>query len=177
MYRNFLSHYSRHGYKGSIIMPGSYEPGKPSIIMMDTKILYERIAPKLGECYKITHVFVEEKLAEIVGTTYDNIGVAYQRLVAKAGIYTSQKEAGSERDGNNTLLHLILKSQEESKKFIDYYQQNYPSFVVKHDGCNVRYSPKSQVAHIRVDSRVLIDVVAPTLTPELDSRFGNCHVM
>ncbi len=179
MYRNFLSHYS-HGYKGSIIMPGSYEPGKPSIIMMDTKILYERIAPKLGECYKITHIFVLEKLAEKLSITYKDVfehNIAYQRLVAKAGIYTSQKEAGSERDGNNTMLHLILKSQAESQKFIDYYQQNYPSFIVKHDGCNVRYSPKSQVAHIRVDSKVLLDVVAPTLTPELDSRFGNCHVM
>jgi hypothetical protein len=162
----------RKDYPGSIINFGLFENNSAKIIF-DIKPFSEFIVPALGAHRKNSHSLVMQELCNKLNVVYSEVyggDTVERRIVAQAGIFTSQKEAYYRRNEDySTAFYLAFTGNMELQKFVEYYQQNYPNFILGQP--NYR---QGELCKIDVNSKLLISHIAPTLSVDVEQPHRNC---
>jgi hypothetical protein len=166
-YQHFIMHY-RSKYTGSILQTGDFQAGAFTKVVMDMKSMYGVITPALGE-FRKAHSLpnVMQSLAKTLNVDYKEVDIGgdavERRLVAKAGITTSQKDAWYMKVDYCTAFHLAFASKQEHDMFLNYYNTNFPYFIIRHGAYE-----EGGLSRVEVSSRLLLAKVAPTLDNSLD---------
>jgi hypothetical protein len=164
--------YYRNIYAGSILNNGAFADNCAKVIF-DTKLFSEVIVPALGAYRRDSHNLVMRDLCSKLNVDFQEIYVGdavERRLVAQAGIFTSQKEALYRRNEDySTVFHLAFANSGEYQQFIDYYQQNYPNFIIRQYGYK-----QGELCKIDVNSKLLLSQIAPRLSENLEHQERGC---
>lgn len=168
-YQRFALFY-RTKFPGSIIREqATVNKERKTETVFDSKILYERIVPALGAFKKEYSLWsIMQNLATLLKVEFKEVdlgGDAFERrLVGKAGITTSQKDAVFCRLPNFCLQsNLAFKNEEEYNQFVNFYNQNYANFIIVAHPYN-----RNGFSTFDLNSIKLINDIAPTLTSDLD---------
>ncbi|WP_039455427.1 hypothetical protein, partial [Candidatus Jidaibacter acanthamoebae] len=125
------------------------------------------LSPKLGEFKKEAHNKVMHELANKLGVNYLEVyggSVVEQGLVGKAGITTSQASSSYRIEPNYAeKFNLSFANGNEYNQFLNYYNQNFPGFILSTSTYNQYNTRGSNYSSVIVDPNKLINQVAATL--------------
>lgn len=167
--------YYRQAYPGAILNFGMFE-NKSAKIIFDVKLFSEAIVPALGEYRKDSHNLLMQELCNKLNVDYSEVytgDVVERRMVSQAGIFTSQKDAYYRRNEDySTAFYLAFTGNMECQKFVDYYQQNYPNFILRQP--NYR---QGELCKIDANSKLLLSHIAPTLGADIEQPYQPCTLI
>ncbi|MBA8667616.1 hypothetical protein H1Q59_06915 [Holosporaceae bacterium 'Namur'] len=165
-YLKFIACYNTN-FNGLIVDQGQFSEGFTKIAM-NTEKLYEEASPKLGEFKGKAHDKVMEELANKLGVEYLEVyggSAVEQRLVEKAGVATSQASSSYRMQENYTKkFNLRFVNNNEYNQFLNYYNQNFPGFILRASTYNAQPVGGQNFSSVVVDPNKLINQIATTLS-------------
>jgi hypothetical protein len=169
-YQRFLIS-CRDNYAGSILQQGNLQEDLKTWVIFDRKVFCDAICPALGDFkdkYSLQNIMVD--LARLLQVDFKEVYIGgdavERRLVGKAGICTSQKQARYARGADySVVFYLAFDNAEEHTQFVSYYTQNYTNFITRDCGYEA-----GKLSRIEVNSIKLLSKIAPTLGADLDPK-------
>ena len=164
-YLKFITYYNTN-FNGLIVDEGEFNEGYTNATINSEKLV-EELSPKLGEFKKEAHNKVMHELANKLGVNYLEVyggSVVEQGLVGKAGITTSQASSSYRIEPNYAeKFNLSFANGNEYNQFLNYYNQNFPGFILSTSTYNQYNTRGSNYSSVIVDPNKLINQVAATL--------------
>lgn len=171
-YLKFVAYYNTN-FQGIIIDQGNWNNGEATITINSEKLV-DIISPKLGEFKKEAHHKVMQELANQLRVGYNEVfngTAAEQKLVARAGINTRQDHSFFRMEPNYTeKFNLSFANNDEYTKFLNYYRQNFPGFILSASTYNSVMHQGREFSSVIVNPIKLVSALTSQVEPEAQNN-------